>query len=268
MESRVEVPPGRVTHTATGLCTKKATISGSAISIRRCALHTSTEITGPSLRKKFFISVRSNRRARLWSPPGNGREAEARKGARTCFFRRTRKSVFQRRPVHAVLKPQPRPLPASLRRKAPRSHGQAVSHAERTLGVEGTVAPAALCCQKAFEAQLAARLTVQSWNGVGTAKRAEPFREEKTYRLVVRWKTLGRSGDRTRRQTGASSLGNGDRGGGRWRRGGATAARVVRVRILRVRVVRVRVALRTCSTLGLRPAERRRRRPRQAGIRA
>jgi len=34
----------------TGLCTKEATIR--VRRIRRCALHTSTEITGPSLRKK------------------------------------------------------------------------------------------------------------------------------------------------------------------------------------------------------------------------
>jgi len=37
----------------TGLCTKKATIR--VRRIRRCALHTSTEITGPSLRKKSYL---------------------------------------------------------------------------------------------------------------------------------------------------------------------------------------------------------------------
>jgi len=37
----------------TGLCTKEATIR--VRRIRRCALHTSTEITGPSLRKKSYL---------------------------------------------------------------------------------------------------------------------------------------------------------------------------------------------------------------------
>merc|ERR1719428_1302916 len=114
--------------------------------------------------------------------------------------------------------------PGRLTPGEPRSHGQAVGE-ERMLEVGGSVAPAT-CenlradrpagCPAGGRARECAEALLQSWKG--EMRKAERFREEKTYRLVVRWETLGRSGDRTRRQTGACcSLGNGHGNRG-WRR--------------------------------------------------
>jgi hypothetical protein len=136
MERRVAIPPGRVTHSRDGPVHKgEATIR--VRRIRRCALHTSTEITGPSLRKNLWecFSGRIAHRAQLRSPRGNGREDRAQRWSSGW---RSRKNIFWRRPVHAVLVPAP---PGRLTPGEPRSRGQAVG-AVRMLEVGGSVAPA------------------------------------------------------------------------------------------------------------------------------
>jgi len=153
----------------TGLCTKEATIR--VCRIRRCALQPSTEITGPSLRKKFYVvffSVRIYRRARLRSPRGNGREERARRGSSGLW--RSRKSICSLRPVHAVLflSVSPSRLTPGL---SPRSHGQAVAERKECSRSRGDCSAGALRLQK-----LVAKAGCQAQGSAAELERGEAKR--------------------------------------------------------------------------------------------
>lgn len=178
MERRVAIPPGRVTHSRDGPVHKgEATIR--VRRIRRCALHTSTEITGPSLRKSFYLCDNWSLSWALASPwQWPGRQSTKRELERSFwFFWRSRKNILsaalymlsssQRLPAG---KPSgaPRTQPSRGRGKNARSRGHCSASALRRKTAAG--------CRMRFGGPAGGRL--QSWKG-GEAEKENRFVRKK-----------------------------------------------------------------------------------------